>query len=678
MTNKTKTTAVIIALVATAVVFFFAVLVICVILPNDDMYAKVEEDFGMKFVSMEVDAKWRKDRSCRIEQNIVAEFYMPSHGIYVDIPVNSGEKVRDLKVTATDGRGMSKPYSFKHEEMFKIVRIVVGDPDVTMGRGERLICRVEYDYIVPVHPDGKNILDINAIGYGWTSKIENASVSVTYPSVPDNGENFGVWIDGEKTDGITVSADGKTYSVKNVALDAFQGIRFKYEMPGGVLTDRSDHEWVQTVFAGIVIAVALTVLMIFVGKEKTVTPIVSFYPPYITGKDGRKRRMLPIQMGKIIDGACSDNDVTSLIFYWASEGYLSIEEKDDEIYFTKLKEIDSVTEYERVMFDALFKKAKPKKSAKKKKETKVKDIDVFDEFPDDGKSFVAADEVNGDDSGLLTVALSSLKGEFAGAVLSAKNGVNIEYRGKLFKGWYTLLAVMATVLCAVYGICNAVLITLRIGSGFINTMGFIVSFPILLSTAMGYILSRHYMKFSVVKRRVMLGVYVIATILLSFAVILFLPTDAMSWAEKFVFAACLGLSTAVSPFLTKRTEFYDEQLNEIIGFRDFLRDAEKDRLETLLNDDPQYYYNILPYANVLGVSKIWSDKFNDLSFAPPSYYRGRDVSVFDIYFAARLTSSIGSSLTYRPPKASGGSFSGGHGGGGGSFGGFGGGGGGRW
>lgn len=209
--------------------------------------------------------------------------------------------------------------------------------------------------------------------------------------------------------------------------------------------------------------------------------------------------------------------------------------------------------------------------------------------------------------------------------------------------------------------------------------GFIVLFPVLLSTAMGFLLARQYMKFSAVRRRVFLVLYVTATVLLSLAVILFVPTDAMSWAEKFVFAACLGLSTAVSPFLTKRTEFYDEQLNEIIGFRDFLRDAEKDRLETLLQDDPQYYYNILPYANVLGVSKIWSDKFNDLSFAPPSYYRGRDVSVFDIYFAARLTNTIGESLTYRPPKTGGGSFSGGsHGGGGGSFGGFGGGGGGRW
>ena len=98
----------------------------------------------------------------------------------------------------------------------------------------------------------------------------------------------------------------------------------------------------------------------------------------------------------------------------------------------------------------------------------------------------------------------------------------------------------------------------------------------------------------------------------------------------------------------------------------------------LLAEDPQYYYDILPYANVLGVSEIWADKFKDLTMDPPEYYRGRGISMFDIFLLSRISTNVGRSLTYVPSKSSGRSFSGKGFGGGGGFGGFGGGGGGRW
>lgn len=37
----------------------------------------------------------------------------------------------------------------------------------------------------------------------------------------------------------------------------------------------------------------------------------------------------------------------------------------------------------------------------------------------------------------------------------------------------------------------------------------------------------------------------------------------------------------------------------------FLETAEKEKLEQLVFEDPKYFYNILPYAYVLGVSDKW-------------------------------------------------------------------------
>ena len=85
----------------------------------------------------------------------------------------------------------------------------------------------------------------------------------------------------------------------------------------------------------------------------------------------------------------------------------------------------------------------------------------------------------------------------------------------------------------------------------------------------------------------------------------------------------------------------------------------------------------MPYANVLGVSDIWEEKFKDLALEPPTYYRGTGMTVFNYMVIHNLTRSIGTSLTYVPSSNSGSFSSGGHSGGGFSGGSFGGGGGGR-
>ncbi|MDE7107824.1 MAG: DUF2207 domain-containing protein, partial [Clostridiales bacterium] len=326
--------------------------------------------------------------------------------------------------------------------------------------------------------------------------------------------------------------------------------------------------------------------------------------------------------------------------------YISIEEKGDDTYLTKLNEIDPVTEYERTLFVELFKKAKRNKK-----------------------------------TGEVRVSVDSLSGVFADKINAVKGEVNTEYRGEFFRAGFTVLSVGMALAAALFAVLGSVLCTLRIASGFYNLIGAITVVPVVLAYVLGSMLARSYFKLSDTRRLVFLALYLMAVILVSVAVMLAVPTDAMLWTEKFIFAVCIGATAALAPFLTRRSDKYTEQLNEVIGFRNFIRDAEKAELEMMLQDDPQYYYNILPYANVLGVSKIWQDKFAGLSIEPPAYYSGRDVSIFDLYVLSRLSNSIGSSLTYKPPKVSSGSFSGGHssgGGGGGSFGGFGGGGGGSW
>lgn len=66
-------------------------------------------------------------------------------------------------------------------------------------------------------------------------------------------------------------------------------------------------------------------------------------------------------------------------------------------------------------------------------------------------------------------------------------------------------------------------------------------------------------------------------------------------------------------FIMKRKTSYGEQIiARINGFRDFLVKSEKPRLEELVSEEPQYFYDILPYTYVLNVSKVWIGKFEDI------------------------------------------------------------------
>lgn len=57
---------------------------------------------------------------------------------------------------------------------------------------------------------------------------------------------------------------------------------------------------------------------------------------------------------------------------------------------------------------------------------------------------------------------------------------------------------------------------------------------------------------------------------------------------------CAGIMTFFSCYLSKRTEYGTQILGRILGFKNFLETVEKDRLEAMVQDDPEYFYEILP------------------------------------------------------------------------------------
>lgn len=125
--------------------------------------------------------------------------------------------------------------------------------------------------------------------------------------------------------------------------------------------------------------------------------------------------------------------------------------------------------------------------------------------------------------------------------------------------------------------------------------------------------------------------------------------------------------------LKKRTEYGNEVLGKILGFKEFLETAEKEKLEELVCENPDYFYNVLPFTYVLEVSDKWIEKFENISLKAPEWYGGSHFSTatFGTFMASTMKSA--STAMSSSPSSSGGSS-----GGGSSSGGSGGGGGGSW
>jgi uncharacterized membrane protein YgcG len=101
----------------------------------------------------------------------------------------------------------------------------------------------------------------------------------------------------------------------------------------------------------------------------------------------------------------------------------------------------------------------------------------------------------------------------------------------------------------------------------------------------------------------------------------------------------------------------------------------------LVEQDPAYFYKLLPYAYVFNVTDIWSKKFESIAIEGPSWYHGGNNMMTPMFFMNRFNRTMNTmnrSMTSVPQSKgrAGGSFGGG--GGGFSGGGFGGGGGGHW
>lgn len=92
--------------------------------------------------------------------------------------------------------------------------------------------------------------------------------------------------------------------------------------------------------------------------------------------------------------------------------------------------------------------------------------------------------------------------------------------------------------------------------------------------------------------------------------------------------------------IPRKTKYGTEMLGKIRGFKNFLISARKEELEALVEKNPNYFYDILPYTYVLGVSNKWIKKFENIAMVGPFWYE--EVDNYDISAMETFLNFMGS------------------------------------
>jgi hypothetical protein len=130
------------------------------------------------------------------------------------------------------------------------------------------------------------------------------------------------------------------------------GITLEFTMPDGVLSSYTNTRiftadmW-KVLLASAIGVILSVVLLVFLRQKRDLITVVN-----ITAPD----EMDPMKMGKWIDGAVNNEDITSMIYYFANKGYLKIDlsDEDDPKLISMGALPDDAPVYERTLFNGLF------------------------------------------------------------------------------------------------------------------------------------------------------------------------------------------------------------------------------------------------------------------------------------------------------------------------------------
>lgn len=455
--------------------------------------------------------------------------------------------------------------AFSTEETSEVIFSYIYDMsnDVTAGYGELLF---------PMFNDR----------FYWLKKNTRYTLDMTFPE--------GWSIDGIKTALIDESGEWKPSEEDSISIDGnkisasfimTERVMLTAELPKGLFVVPYHSEY--WFFYGLVIALALVgIAVTYKYRGRTPLHTVEYTPPDVN----------PLYFSTYWHGYARKRDVSTLILQWAHIGCVKLK-KDGKshIFIEKLKPLpQNRLDEEKEYFDALFACGKVYSSRKMKER----------------RNFWHRHRISRAMYGLMEKADNAVT--YAHGVEKARAAVPVlgYLSVAVFMSYFAIVSgnigfMIIGIFCSVFGAC---------------CVGALYNFGILMKISRGVLLARIIIFFGAY------GCFAPLIAVFAFAFMLYNPV----FDYAFLIVLCLlwlVTGMAVLPkFISKRTEEAQKLYGKMLGFKKFISTVEVPRLELMMNETPEYYYDILPYVMMMGLSKKVDKKFSNLANAVPEWAEG--------------------------------------------------------
>jgi uncharacterized protein (TIGR04222 family) len=342
--------------------------------------APARGDSGWTVRMFEVTLDVRPDAAVEVTELIDADFEVPKHNIYREIPIRYavGMHQYDLRfrfLGVDDGAGKSYGTAVSYDE--NRVRIRIGSAAETLKGSVRYRIRYRVERAIlwagtrawggVEESRDRAILRWNATGTEWGVPIRQSTVVVKLPRAVDDAEVIhDAWtgaFGAKGKDFTTRRVDARTIAFDTKELRSGEGITVEVTMPGDAVArpgwTREAAAWLVDNFPYAIFPAALFACIAawfyrgrdLPGKD---TIVVNYEPP-----DG----LSPAEVGTLIDERVDLRDISAVIIDLAARGYLTIKEipsksmwsSRPDYQFTRGKVSDGLKAFEAEIHSMLFK-----------------------------------------------------------------------------------------------------------------------------------------------------------------------------------------------------------------------------------------------------------------------------------------------------------------------------------
>ena len=573
-------------------------------------YDYVPVTTGLKIDSYTVTLDVDKDYKINVTEDISIVFLDSTHhGIYRFIPdwleyTDETGKTTSRKARVYDITAEGEPYTIGVVKGKKRIKIGSADKMVPKGRHDY---RIKYVYNMDGDMyDGFDEFIFHAFGDYWGTYINNPTVIINLPETVDLDGKIRLFADKRRKEDITsnfdVTVEGNVITAKALNNYALSGaLTVDIGLPDGYFNDVAEENYGYASFIMCMICIGFTVVALviwfFKGKDYTAIETVEFYPP--SGLD-------PSEIGYIYKSDTGRKLTVATIISLASKGAIKIDESADKkiititknfevdfdnainriIVLTKLKDFDSDLNVYGEETAKYIKKYFP--TNKSKEATVVEDcslvLDSFKELIDKGFIKVKNDTIND----YTEEAIENIK-----KYIEDKNSNKVEFTknekvvfNALFEGGDTVNLKEHKTL---YNVFSSVSENVK------------EKYDDLVHEVSSY-------KWSII---VCLWLIICIGLWGAAYVIVKDLNPKFSFLYTIAYAAN-AISLGLTILMRRRTVYGENLLGSIKGFRNYLETVEKDKIEMLVEENPNYFYDILPFAYVLDVSSKWIKKFEDI------------------------------------------------------------------